>query len=260
MITRFQILFCFFVLTSAFSFSQEKLLRDKVKDAFEEVDENKLTLRFFNALDGNGIPNASVKIENIGEFITDNEGRAIFPTPTEDGAYNVSFRAPKYVQSDFAIEIMAGTIFFNRFSVSPMLDIKYLRVVLDWDEEPHDLDAHFVTNGGYHISFRDMKTLADGTGNLDRDDMDSYGPETITITEISDESSYEFFVHDYSDQSDNSSAKLSESKATVKVFGEGKLLNVFQIPQSKAGNVWHVFKIEHGGVVELNTVDNFGTK
>ncbi len=230
-------------------------LRQNVDDTFKELSENKLTLRFFNALNGKGIAGAAVTIQSLdGEYFTNEEGAVSFPALAEDGVYQVSFRAKKYVPTEFPIEIMAGTIFFNRFSVSPQLDIKYLRVILDWDESPQDLDAHFVKEGAYHISFRDMKTLADGNGQLDRDDMDAYGPETITLTEISHTSTYEYFVHDFSNQHNTSSNALSQSKATVKVYGEGKLLNVFQIPERKAGTVWKVFSIRNGGIVEVNTV------
>ncbi|MBS4029347.1 MAG: hypothetical protein KGZ58_12020 [Ignavibacteriales bacterium] len=246
----------FLILISIESHSQEKILRDRFEDAFKEVSENKLTLRFFNAINGKGIPNANVNIEKIGDFTTDDEGAASFPVPEEDGVYNVSFRAAKYISSDFTIEIMAGTIFFNRYSISPQLDIRHLRVVVDWDEEPRDIDAHFIKTNGYHISYRDMKTTADGVGTLDRDDVDSYGPETITIKEISNNTSYEYFIHDYSNQSHYSSTKLSQSKATVKVFGEGKLLNVFQIPLNQKGTVWHVFKIEQGAIVEVKKISN----
>jgi hypothetical protein len=259
MVAKLFIVSMLVICSNAFVWAQDKQLETKLRqnadDAFNEVAKNQLTLRFFNALNGKGISGATVTIENLeGKYISDNEGAVSFPFPADDGVYTVSFRAPKYVPSEFPIEIMAGTIFFNRFSVSPQLDIKHLRVVLDWDDAPKDLDAHFVKEGAYHISFRDMRTLADGKGQLDRDDMDAYGPETITLTEISSKGMYEYFVHDYTNQRNTSSKALSASKATVKVFGEGKLLNVFQIPQGKKGTVWKVFSIRNGGVVEVNTI------
>jgi adhesin/invasin len=93
-------------------------------------------------------------------------------------------------RSDLKFEVMAGSIFQKRFSISPALDIRFLRVVLDWGAEPLDLDAHFVKDGAYHISYRNMKSLADESAALDRDARNGYGPETITVKEISKNASY----------------------------------------------------------------------
>lgn len=236
---------------------EKKLIEQKKDDVFEELDKKNLTLRFFDALTGEEIPGATVSI-NGTDYSTDEEGKAQFPAPEEDGFLPVSFRAQKYVPVDFQIEVMAGTLFFNRFSVSPMLDVKFLRVVLDWDSSPSDLDAHLVKQGGFHISYRHMRTLEDGTGQLDRDATNGYGPETITLKEISGTAGYTFFVHDYSDGNNTSTPNLSRSKATVKIFGDGRLLNVFQIPRNGKGNYWQVFRIANGGVVEVNKLTDRG--
>jgi len=235
----------------------KKALENKKDDVFEEMDTKNLTLRFFDALNGKEIAGATVSV-NGEEFSTDSEGKVLFPAPEEDGFYPVSFRAEGYVPVDFKIEIMVGTLFFNRFSVSPLLDVKNLRVVLDWDASPADLDAHFVKQGNFHISFRDMRTLQDGSGQLDRDDMDGYGPETITLKEVSRNGTYSFFVHNYTDGSNSSTQNLSRSKGTVKVFGDGRLLNVFQVPRNATGNYWQVFKIVNGGIIDINRLTNKG--
>ena len=232
---------------------ERKFIEQQKEDVFEELDRHNLTLRFFNALNGKEIPGATVTV-NGGEYSTDEEGKALFPAPDSDGFYPVSFRAAKYVPVDFNIEIMAGTLFFNRFSVSPLLDVKFLRVVLDWDSSPADLDAHLIKPGAFHLSFRNMRTSQDGSGQLDHDATNGYGPETITLKEVSPTSSYKFFVHDYSDRNNATTRNLARSKATVKVFGDGRLLNVFEVPRNAAGNYWQVFKIANGGIVEVNKV------
>lgn len=229
--------------------------KNRFDDVFEEEDNDNLTLRFFNALTGDPIPDAAVTIESVGQFETDAEGKVRFPV-TDDGVLLVHFKCVKYITSDFKIEVIAGTLFFNRFSVSPTLDLKQLRIVLDWDKAPADIDAHLVKKGDYHISFRNTKVLADGKGELDRDDMDGYGPETITIIDIDDLAEYEYFVHDYTNRGNSSSTQLSQSKATVKVYGEGRLLYIFQIPASQGGNTWSVFKLVQGQFIETNQLSN----
>ncbi len=230
--------------------------KNKFDDVFEEDENENLTLRFFNALNGEAIPDAIVQIEKFGEFKSDEEGKVRFPIPDEDGFLQVHFECEKFITSDFKVEVIAGTLFFNRISVSPELDLKHLRIVLDWDATPKDLDAHFVKSNGYHISYRHTRVLTDGSGELDRDDMDGYGPETITIRNIDDLAEYEYLVHDYTNKANTSSAALARSKATVKVYGEGRLLYVFQIPQSRKGTEWSVFKLSQGQFIETNTLSN----
>ena len=118
--------------------------KDKFDDVFEEEEGGNLTLRFFNALTGDPIEGAIVTIQNIDEFESDEEGKIRFPIPDEDGILQVHFECAKYITSDFKAEVIAGTFFFNRFSVSPMLDLKDVRIILDWDQSPADLDAHFI--------------------------------------------------------------------------------------------------------------------
>ncbi len=125
---------------------ERKQIEQQKDDVFDELDHQNLTLRFFNALTGAGIPGATVTINNV-EYNSDEEGKVQFPAPDSDGIYPVAFRAPKYVPVDFTVEIMAGTLFFNRFSISPLLDVKFLRVVLDWDAAPPDLDATSSSRG-----------------------------------------------------------------------------------------------------------------
>jgi hypothetical protein len=234
-----------------------KLIEQQKDDVFEEMDNQNLTLRFFNAITGYKIPAAMVTIDCV-KYTSDEEGKVLFPAPKNDGLHPVSFRAEKYVPVDFNVEIMTGTIFFNRFSVSPLLDVKFLRVVLDWDSSPPDLDAHLVKQGTFHLSFHNMRTTQDGSGQLDRDATNGYGPETITLKEVSANNNYSFFVHDYSDGNNSSTRNLAKSKATVKVFGDGRLLNIFEVSRNEAGNYWQVFRISNGGIVEVNRVAERG--
>ncbi len=232
----------------------EKKVRDRSHDALEELESGKLTVRFFNALTGKPVKGGHVTVKDIGEFVTDFDGKVLFDPPAEDGEVPVAFRAPGYITSEFNVEVMNGSLYFNRFSVSPTLDVHQVRIVLDWGEKPRDLDLHFVKDGGYHVSYRDMHTASDGTAELDRDDTHGYGPETITVQEISSVNRYECFVHNYSDRNDEESTTLSGSRGTVKLYAEGRLVRVFQVPRNVQGTKWHVFEYSGGAVNELGTI------
>jgi hypothetical protein len=228
--------------------------RPDVDDTFRELEDSLLTLNFFNALTGTPLSEAEVILEGVGTYKTNAFGKASFPI-LEDGTYQATFSREGFITSSFNIEIMAGSIFFNRFSVSPSLALGSLRIVLDWDKQPDDIDAHLVKRGDYHISYRNMAAASDGAARLDRDDRDGFGPETITTARVDQNGEYHFFIHDYTHRSDTQSKALCKSKATVKIFGRGNmLLHVFQIPRDKSGKYWHVFSLKRGEIVPVNVL------
>lgn len=230
--------------------AQVEKMSQIMEDALQEKDNNIFTIRFFDALSGDPVQDAIVMIENIGTFSTDSAGRVMFPKQP-DGVLKAIFKKHGYISSIINIDVAAESILRNRYIVSPLMDIDQFRVVLAWDQQPEDLDAHFIKANSYHISYRNTRVLNDGTGQLDRDDMDGYGPETITVSQLNANAEYSFFVKNYSLERNPSAASLSSSKATVWVYGNGKLLNIFYVPTNLAGDTWQVFKVVQGNVVPL---------
>lgn len=233
-------------------FAQNEEINKNADDALKELEEGALTLRFADALTGKPIKGGKVMIKGVGDFESDFEGRVFFTTEEVNKKFFVRFTHKDYIETEFEMEVMAGTIFRNRYSISPKMPLGYLRVVLDWGETPRDLDAHLVKTNGYHISYRNMLVSADGTAKLDRDDTDGQGPETITATNVDQNGEYLFFVHDFTNQHSPSSTKLSNSAASVKVYGDNRLIQIFNITPDKQGVVWKVFKIVNGMVSPVN--------
>lgn len=223
--------------------------RQTLEDVIAEQEQDIYTLRFLDALTGEPVEGGDVMIENVGTFKTDSAGRAMFPKQA-DGLYKTIFKKNGYITAVYNVDIVAETIFKNRLVVSPVMDISQFRVVLDWDQQPLDLDAHFVKANTYHISFRNTRVLADGTGMLDRDDMDGYGPETITVEKIDANGEYGFFVYNYSAHEKPGSPSLSVSKATVRVYSGNRLLKSYQVPENLTDKTWNVFKVINGQVVD----------
>lgn len=224
---------------------------EAMDDMENELECNELTLRFFNALTGEPLNEAFVGIENIGVYKTDGEGKVRFPIP-KDGTYRMIFKKEGFVKSIIPLEIVANTLIFNRFSISPAMPVGSVRLVLDWGASPADLDAHFVKKGAYHIAFHNMHVSDDGVSMLDRDDTNSYGPETITSKEIDESAEYIFFVHDYSNQSEPMGMNLSRSRGHVKVFGNDQLLHTIGITPNQPGIYWEVLRIVNGEVSIVN--------
>jgi hypothetical protein len=157
-----------------------------------------------------------------------------------DTTLRAQFERPGYVSLDAELRFMAGALFFNRFSVSKALPPGKLRVVLDWGAQPRDLDAHLIREGAYHISYRETRSYQDQV-LLDRDDLDGFGPETITINQLSSQGEYRYFVRDFT-----RSGRLADSKAHVRVYSERRLLKSYVIPSDIKGDEWEVFRVTHG--------------
>ena len=109
--------------------------KQRKRDAFSELNAKRktqqgsdagLALRFFDALTGD--PLVGAKVSAGGESTrTNGEGRALLKWPSDlndredDRTVRVSKRG--YVTSDVEVHFMAGTIFNNRFSISPALPL-----------------------------------------------------------------------------------------------------------------------------------------
>jgi hypothetical protein len=228
---------------------------DKMKDILDdEMDTENHTVRFYNALTGEAISGGTVIINQLGEFTTDMEGKIKFPRTVDDGILMLRFAADGYIDSDIKVEIIAGTVFYNRISISPEMAMEHLRIVLDWGRSPKDLDAHFIKQGAYHISYRNMKSTDDGVARLDRDDTNGFGPETITVKTVETDADYSFHVHDFSNRLNDNSKKLSKSGAVLKVYYNNSLMHQCTVPKDVVGNIWEVFMIKDGVISSTHCV------
>ena len=217
-------------------------------DTFDELNK-KAVLRFFNAK--TGCPVSKGRVSFMGQnALTDRDGRAVFDldmVDLDDEEYldkkvPVRFSKKGYYSVKYDVQFMAGSIFFNRFSVSEVLKPGRYRIVLDWGDNPTDLDAHFIKGTDYHISYRKMKNYKDKAW-LDRDDRNGNGPETVTILNLDPQANYTYYVHDYT-----KSGNLKKSRAHVYVYSDQGLEGSYSVPKSLKGDHWTVFKIAGGSI------------
>lgn len=225
----------------------KKRLKAQASD-FDEELEDSLALRFFDAVKGTPLVGADVVLDGQ-RAKTDAEGHVSFPYPSvrqdEDVRY-VTVERDGYITTKLALKFMVGTLFHNRFSISPILPLGHVRIVLDWSDAPPDLDAHLVKAGAYHISFRHMTRWED-KALLDRDDLDGAGPETITITNLDRRGVYTYYVHDYTHRLDASFTAFAKSRAHVSIYGDGKLLEQAYVAAGP-GRAWKVLELRDGQV------------
>ena len=226
-----------------------------LEDEMAVLEESVFTLRFADAETDKAVKDATIAINNIGTYTTDAEGLVRFPLQA-DGKYRFSFKKDGYIPADMTFEVAAGMIYFNRFSVSKIMELGQIRIVLDWDNTPNDLDLHLEKVGQYHIAYHHKRVADDRSAKLDRDDVDGNGPETITITDVDDNASYICYVHDFTNRNIPDSEKLSKSKARISVYNDNQLEFVLDIPVGVAGTRWEAFQLDKSVFNKSNRIAN----
>lgn len=215
-------------------------------------------VKLVDAVTGDGIPGAELAIsggeEHYPPALTDADGYAFIPVQT--GTYLLSVVKDGYINTSFPAE-MGFDENPREYVLALAPKAKEFRIVLTWGARPYDLDAHLAgpnpDGGDFHIWYRNRILIA-GRDFLDRDDTNSYGPETITIYKPA-KGEYHYCVHDYSNRMDRASRALSHSGAIVQVYGDERLMATYNVPAGKFGNLWDVFVIDKNQtLIELNTI------
>lgn len=218
-----------------------------------------------NALTGDELPGATVEFVVQADAGSDPGTAPVEVRTVADAAGAFAFdRAPFgtyvcIVRADGLAPILVRDVVFNptgetelgRSTVTPLPAAGQYRVVLTWGESPSDLDTHLTgpTGSGddrFHIYYSDS---AFGESSLDVDDIDSFGPETLTLSPPAD-GLYRYSVHNYSDRFDEDGALgIASSGAQVQVFDDSGLLRTYTPPAATAGDgdTWRVFEMTIAG-------------
>ena len=207
---------------------------------------------------GEGVPDAELTFvleedSSVTEtLVTDWDGS--FSAELEEGIYNVTITAEGYLEETIQFEMEEGRNYSGeQFTISPELMAGTARIVLEWGAEPQDLDFYMMgeTDNGddAFVSFRHR--TADAGGNtiaeLDVDDRDGYGPETITVYDLN--GVYSFTVVDY-----RVTSTLQQYGATVKIYlPDQSSPEIIELdPGAGVDNFWEVFELDHGEVIVQN--------
>lgn len=203
------------------------------------------------------IPDAQVIFQKNGQtseiVYTNSAGRAVIPAQFVNAGNEITVIIKK---DGYSALVTKGPFGGLTYALSPvMTNLDGMRIVLSWGERPLDLDSH-LSYPGNHISYYHKEGE---NANLDVDDTDSYGPETITIEDRIPNQRYIYAVHDYSDRERINNTNLSGiSNAKVFVYIGNTLVKSYEVPKGqKKGNVWVIFMIdESGNIVDINNFEN----
>lgn len=171
------------------------------------------------------------------------------------GNYTVEARKDGYITAFFSVVSIGNQSTGNQNgALTPELAGGQVRIVLDWGAIPSDLDSHLTgpyagSTDRFHVYYANMAPWNAGA-NLDLDDVSSYGPETITITEQRP-GVYRYSVHNFTNRGLFFSTALAQSGARVRVFIGSAELGTFNVP-NQPGTLWTVFEMTENTFTPLN--------
>lgn len=204
------------------------------------------------------IAGANVILQRNGEqaisAVTDAQGQATLNASFVDDASSLLIiKKPGF--SNLVVKCPCAGM---TYAISPVMrNLDGLRIVLNWGASPSDLDSHLVYPGN-HVYFS-QKEGSDA--NLDVDDTDSYGPETITIERKHSGERYVYAVHNFSHRQDIQDSSLSNSNAKVFVYVGQTLIKTYYVPKNQPGNLWTVFAVnEQGEIQDYNTLQDVASE
>ena len=244
----------------------------KVSDGVGSSDAGSISIRVVggllkgavtNAVNGEGVSNVAVTVgESTGS--TDENGDYSIYSSFKSGEYDVSgvhesfcpYSGIFQVSEDYA----SDTYTYN-FSVSPIPEPGEIRMVLNWGAEPRDLDSHLKTpeidGQTYHIMY---SSRGDATSppyaTLDIDDVDGYGPETITIKQ-SFSGTYIYYILHFG--ASPGAGSFPSSGGTIQIYNspdcDGE---TFQVPNQGNGRFWYVCDIDGdtGDITIINQIQD----
>jgi uncharacterized protein (TIGR03437 family) len=203
-----------------------------------------------SALSGAGIGGANVTLQPSGggaprQAVTNGAGDySVFVI--SPGGYNLQASAAGFIPASQPTSIAGGaTAQLAPIALTPPLASDQARVVVTWTNG-YDLDAHLTGPVGgsqrYHVWWNGETNLPPPTtAQLDRDDANGTGPETLTFTFAA--GSYKFSVQDYRNRDTSGSMSFASASAVVRVF-IGNQQVAFITPPAGGGTLWKVFEIQ----------------
>lgn len=228
-----------------------------------------------SATTGAAISGITVKVRSgydnttgtVLDTVTTNSSGAYTTNDLNGGYYTLEFidnrgYAVSYETKTLNVAISGNATTANQnVSLVPIGEsLDQIRIVLNWGANPSDLDSHLLVCDAMtgateqHVYYSDKRPTGAGA-NLDVDDTSSYGPETVTITDIKDDCIYKYYVYNFSSHGSSSYA-LSNSSATVTVY-LGAETYTYTVPYGNAC-YWNVFtyNARTGEFTVVNTVSS----
>ena len=226
-----------------------------VTNAMNNEPLSEVTLNF---REGYNVTSGPVELS----LLTGNDGK-FYTNELDYGYYTVEVSKDGFISAYFVVQAAASNwdnairddALKQVFSISPYIQSDdTLRIVLTWGEYPADLDSHIagsLANGSrFHVYYSNKNVYEEiddesvNTANLDIDDTQSFGPETITLHITNLTEVYSYYIHDFTNRNSSYSTSMATSGAKVQVFSGSVLLATYEISANSDGTLWHVFDFD----------------
>ena len=233
---------------------------DAATIAIEVVFNISVSGTILNAVDRSPVANALVTISGQtgttnanGNYTIHNVGTGNHDAAGSSDGF-CPFSAPFTIPDDYD-----GESFTYNFSMSPVLEAGQIRMVLNWGATPPDLDSHLLTpdieGSTHHIYYSNVGSYtAVPYAKLDTDDVNGYGPETITISQLFT-GTYAYYIKNFTGNSDG----LKNSGAVAQIYsGESCTATIIEVPTDTDGSYWYVCDIDgaSGDITIVNQIQS----
>lgn len=224
----------------------------------EECTSN-FTGSITNAVDGSLLASVTINLREgediktgeIEETTTTNVNGEFSFNAIDSQAYTVEVVISDFITGYYNIELPGEQTVEKKYSLSPTLAAGQMRIVLNWGATPRDLDSYLRGPnangvGGFEVYYGNRESEG---SVLDKDDVNGFGPETITI-ETKNTGEYHYFVKNFYNQN------IATSGAVATIYDENGIFKQITIPSTGSGRYWDVFTLDGATYNEINTVTN----
>ena len=233
---------------------------DAATIAIEVVFNISVSGTILNAVDRSPVANALVTISGQtgttnanGNYTIHNVGTGNHDAAGSSDGF-CPFSAPFTIPDDYD-----GESFTYNFSMSPVLEAGQIRMVLNWGATPPDLDSHLLTpdieGSTHHIYYSNVGSYtAVPYAKLDTDDVNGYGPETITISQLFT-GTYAYYIKNFTGNSEG----LKNSGAVAQIYsGESCTATIIEVPTDTDGLYWYVCNVDgaSGDITVVNQIQS----
>ncbi len=185
-------------------------------------------------------------VKSAGALVSP-EAQSVVVLNLPAGKHRLSAEASGFCPGEREFQVEVGKTLRTKFPVSPDLTGNEIaRFILNWGENPRDIDAHFRklgTSGGSnpaHVYFHHMEGTEEGGvfARLDVDHQNSEGYETVTVYDRAS-GDYEYWVNLYAGE-----GTLGGSAAQVEAFTRGCQRRQYNVPPGCAQKIWEVTHVK----------------
>jgi adhesin/invasin len=229
--------------------------------------------RVVEALGATAIANSSVTLRNgfdanpasVAVGTTTTNGSGDFSILAQPGNYTITAGATGFVSQSQNVTVPSNGQLTVNFALAPTLSPGQVRIILTWGATPTDMDAHLWGPDGlgglFHV-YWDQEEFPDGSltpdAELDLDDIDGFGPETMTINVLR-AGRYCYAAYNYNQDPPRFDAVVA------RVIRDDGTTTTYSAPGGVDSALWTVviFDVAVGGAVTItpiNTIEAAATE